>query len=349
MDDLIYQKPEHPNAGKGLLEQINSYKGKYKQLTSKEMEKKLKEVFMELHPKMNTVFPLLTFSSQEAADKFVEDFNKEMKKQHLIFGSPGEMTPETQKKILQTFNNKIMTTEEQIKEVKQLRVNIDKNIQDVKTFQDIKKEKGHRELALVVTKLQEAKMWLGQVLAEIGATTPYPHADNPNNAIVEPTADTYQKNLHKSIGKLPLGTKYSIGQYTVSGAICPLVSVHFTTKGQSFESLNVLLAKLATTCQPNFEFTEGTVVLHTFLPKDTVIAKGYGTDIYDKLLDPYFPMQYCFYVEGALEDSRINTLRTIKESNGCAIFIGNITEGVKIEYDLAIEMGVRVLHFPHID
>lgn len=264
----------------------------------------------------------------------IKDWEKYKVTKYLICGSPGEMTPEVQNKILQTFKQNNMTTDEQIKHVKELRVSIDKNIQDVKEFQDVKKEKGHREIALVITKLQEAKMWLGQVLAEIGATTPYPHADNPANSIVSPTADTYKAKA--AIGEKP---KY------------PFVSVHFTIKDQSFESLRILLNKLVTTWEPTFVFTNneiGTVVVHCFLPKEVVKEKGYSMDLYDQLLDPFFPKQQCIFREGDIQRSRENLLSRVKEENGYAIFIGDVKEGVQEEWDLAKELGVKILHLPHI-
>lgn len=76
-----------------------------------------------------------------------------------------------------------MNLEEQIKSTKQLRQNIDVVIRDVKQL------KQSRETSLCITKLQEAVMWLGMNLKELGAPNPYPNSKNPDNTIVEPTAD----------------------------------------------------------------------------------------------------------------------------------------------------------------
>lgn len=46
-----------------------------------------------------------------------------------------------------------------------------------------------RERSLVVTKLQEAIMWLGMDLKDLGSKNPYPNSYQPGNAIVDPTAD----------------------------------------------------------------------------------------------------------------------------------------------------------------
>lgn len=49
--------------------------------------------------------------------------------------------------------------------------------------------RGSRERSLAITKLQEAIMWLGMDLKELGTPTPYPNSYNPENTVVDPTAD----------------------------------------------------------------------------------------------------------------------------------------------------------------
>lgn len=63
--------------------------------------------------------------------------------------------------------------------VKTLRVEIDKNI--VKA-QNLAKQlpAGNREMALVITKLQEGKMWAGKILEELGLPFPKELADKSN-------------------------------------------------------------------------------------------------------------------------------------------------------------------------
>lgn len=47
-----------------------------------------------------------------------------------------------------------------------------------------------RERSLAVTKIQEAIMWLGMDLKDIGETpNPYPHSYDPASPVIEPTAD----------------------------------------------------------------------------------------------------------------------------------------------------------------
>lgn len=76
--------------------------------------------------------------------------------------------------------------EDNIKETKQLRVEIDAALQHLKEAEERRKS---RERSLAVTKLQEAVMWLGMDLKDLGAQNPYPNSYNPANAVVEPTAD----------------------------------------------------------------------------------------------------------------------------------------------------------------
>ena len=73
--------------------------------------------------------------------------------------------------------------ESNIKESKQLRVELDVVLQKIKTAP------GSRERSIAITKLQESIMWLGMDLKERAAPNPYPNSYNPANAIVEPTAD----------------------------------------------------------------------------------------------------------------------------------------------------------------
>jgi hypothetical protein len=82
-----------------------------------------------------------------------------------------------------------MNIEDQIIADKQLRKDIDENIQRLKILP------ASRERALAITKLQEGVMWLGMDLKRIGeenpgaAQNPYPDSKNPSNTIINPTAD----------------------------------------------------------------------------------------------------------------------------------------------------------------
>ena len=62
----------------------------------------------------------------------------------------------------------------------QFRRQIDALIGTARYMIDSKPEKGVRELSLVRTKLQEAKMWCGKVLEEIGSELPREFRDKAN-------------------------------------------------------------------------------------------------------------------------------------------------------------------------
>lgn len=82
-----------------------------------------------------------------------------------------------------------MTTDEEIIADKELRRDLDAQIQKVKSLPP------SRERSLTVTKLQEAVMWLGMDLKRINEAepgkmpNPYPNSKDPGNTKIEPTAD----------------------------------------------------------------------------------------------------------------------------------------------------------------
>lgn len=83
------------------------------------------------------------------------------------------------------FTGKIDTPTFQDKDVKcnkQLRINLDKELQNLKSCPQ------SRERSLAITKLQEAIMWLGMDLKRLNEPNPYPNSYNPDNVIIEPTA-----------------------------------------------------------------------------------------------------------------------------------------------------------------
>ena len=72
-----------------------------------------------------------------------------------------------------------------ITETKQLRKDIDDNIQRLKNS-----ERTSRERSISITKLQEAVMWLGMDLKAMNEPNPYPSSKDPSTGDkIEPTAD----------------------------------------------------------------------------------------------------------------------------------------------------------------
>jgi len=70
-----------------------------------------------------------------------------------------------------------MTPDEQQTKVHELRKQVDACIKAVGEVKDQKPVKGGREFSLAYTKLQEAKMWLGKVLEELGSELPAQFTD----------------------------------------------------------------------------------------------------------------------------------------------------------------------------
>lgn len=68
-------------------------------------------------------------------------------------------------------------------ETKEFRVELDATLQKIKGS-----SRKSRERSLVVTKLQEAIMWLGMDLKDMNEPNPYPNSYNPSNATIDPTA-----------------------------------------------------------------------------------------------------------------------------------------------------------------
>lgn len=73
--------------------------------------------------------------------------------------------------------------EKDIKSNKSLRVDLDKNLQNLKLCPR------SRERSLAITKLQESIMWLGMDLKRLNEPNPYPDSYNPENTNIADTAD----------------------------------------------------------------------------------------------------------------------------------------------------------------
>lgn len=85
-----------------------------------------------------------------------------------------------------------------IAQTKQLRKELDQVLQNLRRDSDKnftgERSPDHvvrisRERSLALTKIQEAIMWLGMDLKDLGTPSPYPQSYNPESTVVEPTAD----------------------------------------------------------------------------------------------------------------------------------------------------------------
>ena len=78
----------------------------------------------------------------------------------------------------------VMTRTEEVIANKQLRKDIDENIQKIKALPT------SRERSLAITKLQEGVMWLGMDLKRLNEDNPYPSSKDPSTGDkIESTAD----------------------------------------------------------------------------------------------------------------------------------------------------------------
>ncbi|MBP3201285.1 MAG: hypothetical protein J6M39_06520 [Lachnospiraceae bacterium] len=77
----------------------------------------------------------------------------------------------------------VLHEENQITMSKQVRIDIDDILRRVNNMEV------SRETNLVTTKLQEAIMWMGMNLKQLGNPNPYPNSRNTNNTKVDKTAD----------------------------------------------------------------------------------------------------------------------------------------------------------------
>lgn len=77
-----------------------------------------------------------------------------------------------------------MNQEQEVIANKQLRKDIDEQIQKIKELP------ASRERSLAITKLQEGVMWLGVDLKRLDEPIPYPSSKDPSTgSVIEPTAD----------------------------------------------------------------------------------------------------------------------------------------------------------------
>ena len=80
-----------------------------------------------------------------------------------------------------------------VAQTKQFRKDLDETLQKLKaaTGPPIPgtTTRSSRERSLAVTKIEEAIMWLGMDLKDIGTPNPYPNSYNPESPVIDPTAD----------------------------------------------------------------------------------------------------------------------------------------------------------------
>ena len=83
--------------------------------------------------------------------------------------------------------------DEIVKMIKGYRVDLDKQ------FKVMGAMPRSREFSLAITRTEDAKMWLGQVLKRIGTENPYPDSKNAANTKIAPTADVWTGDVEKAM------------------------------------------------------------------------------------------------------------------------------------------------------
>jgi len=129
-------------------------------------------------------------------------------------------------------------------------------------------------------------------------------------------------------------------------------SIHFTIKGQTMEEIDKKI-DIWLENQSLIDFSEkaegepSSVLHHCFLPRETVVAKGFGTEVVDVLDEISGENQIRWFgASDTLGMSRLLMLQNIKRLNGIALFVGEVKEGVKEEYELATQIGVECILIP---
>lgn len=132
------------------------------------------------------------------------------------------------------------------------------------------------------------------------------------------------------------------------------VSIHFTTKGQTVQEINKKFNDYINNNQKTlpFDFSERTeprsILHHCFLPEKVVKEKGFSTEIYDEILHPTSEQKVCWFGTsdyGLVWDRRL-MLENLAKLKGVAVFIGEIKEGVKEEYELCQELNIDCVLIP---
>jgi len=129
-------------------------------------------------------------------------------------------------------------------------------------------------------------------------------------------------------------------------------SIHFTVKGQEMAQIEKAFDEFQSKdIYGTLDLSEdNSIVLHhCFLPEKDVVSKGWDNSIHEFLNTLTDANKVCYYHsddDGNLGMSRLNMLRNIERLGGVSVFIGEIKDGVKEEYDLAKCLGVHIIEIP---
>jgi len=141
------------------------------------------------------------------------------------------------------------------------------------------------------------------------------------------------------------------------------VSIHFTLKGQTIEQIEKKLdywldseeykeqfdfsQRDGFVCENVWKHTEPRSVLHhCFLPRKIVEQKNLPSDVWyflEMISEDIVCWNGVWNNGDALCCDRLIMLENIKKLNGLSLFIGDIIDGVKDEYDIATRLGIDII------
>lgn len=127
-------------------------------------------------------------------------------------------------------------------------------------------------------------------------------------------------------------------------------SIHFTLKGQKLEDIEAAFDKWQeeTNCSLIDLSEDNSIQIHhCFLTRQEIEDKGFDTGVAD-FLDSLTDDNNINWSKASetLGYSRLLMFRTLNRLNGVCIFIGDIKDGVKEEFDLATCMELEIVKIP---
>jgi hypothetical protein len=111
------------------------------------------------------------------------------------------------------------------------------------------------------------------------------------------------------------------------------LAVSFTLKGQDFDAIKEALKFLS-------NYNPGSVLIHAFMQRSVVLAKGFPTTVVDAL-DELFPAQVHFFNDTTGVPERNLMVQVVADLGAKVYVIGDVTEGVKEEAELYESHGVK--------
>lgn len=113
------------------------------------------------------------------------------------------------------------------------------------------------------------------------------------------------------------------------------IIIAFTLKGQSFDKIKAALVQIAN------EGENPRLLLHGFMPRKLVEAKGFSTEVVDAL-EELFPIQTNFFYNGTVMR---HSMRIYGEMLSAKVYvIGPVIEGVKEEVELYQSAGLEIVY-----